>query len=159
MPNAMVVLKNEISRLARKEAKKYAAPLNARVSAISRNVVQKRRQITALEKRVARLEKLATSSPAVSVSVPPAELDKARVSPRLVKSQRRRLKINQQQLARLCKVSVAAVRSWEQGRTLPRKENLISFVAVRKLGVKEARRRLGLPAVLRKKVRRPRKKK
>ncbi len=165
MPNILVVLKSEITRLSRKEAKKYMLPLKERLSIISRNIILKKQEIAQLEKRVARLEKLAAASATAAPSVPPAEIDKARVTPRLVKSQRKRLKISQQQLAQLLGVSAAAVRSWEQGRTLPRKENLVSFVAIRKLGVKEARRRLGLPVIRRKKaiagkkVRRQRKRK
>ena len=162
MPNIMVVLKSEITRLSRKEAKKYVLPFKKRLSVVTRNITLKKRQIVQLEKRIGCLEKLIASDRTVLAPVPSAaseELDKVRVSPRLVKSQRKRLKISQQQLAKLLKVSVAAVRSWEQGRTSPRKENLASFVEIRRLGVKEARRRLGLPTVLRKKVRRPRKKK
>jgi len=161
----LVVLKSEITRLSRKEARKYVNPLKEKLSAVSRNIVLKKRQIALLEKRVSRLEKLAATSASAEPSVPPAEFDKVRVSPRLVKSQRKRLRISQPQLAKLVGVSAAAVRSWEQGRTLPRKENLIAFVAIRKLGVKEARRRLGLPIIRRKKaaakkkVSRPRKKK
>ena len=165
MANILVVLKSEITRLSRKEAKKYVLPLKERLSIISRNIVLKKQKIAQLEKRVARLERLAAASATAPPSVPSAEVDKARISPRLVKSQRRRLKISQQQLAQLLGVSAAAVRSWEQGRTLPRKENLTTFLAIRKIGVKEARRRLGLPVIRRKKargvkkVRRPRKKK
>ena len=152
MPNILVVLKSEITRLSRKEAKKYVAPLKEKLSVVSRNIILKKRQIAQLEKRVSRLEKLAVSSVPDSPAVPSEELEKVRVSPRLVKSQRKRLKISQPQLAKLLGVSAAAVRSWEQGRTLPRKENLIAFVAIRKLGVKEARRRLGLPIIRRKKA-------
>ena len=152
MPNILGVLKSEITRLSRKEAKKYVAPLKEKLSVVSRNIILKKRQIAQLEKRVSRLEKLAVSSVPDSPAVPSEELEKVRVSPRLVKSQRKRLKISQPQLAKLLGVSAAAVRSWEQGRTLPRKENLIAFVAIRKLGVKEARRRLGLPIIRRKKA-------
>jgi DNA-binding transcriptional regulator YiaG len=152
MPNILVVLKSEISRLSRKEAKKYVEPIKKKLSDISRNAGLKKRQIGQLEKRVARLEKLLASARSAAPASSSGELDKVRVSPRLVKSQRKRLKINQEQLARLLKVSAAAVRSWEQGRTLPRRENLAAFVAIRKLGVKEARQRLGLPPIRRKKA-------
>jgi len=53
-------------------------------------------------------------------------------------------------------VSVAAVRSWEQGRSQPRGSNLAAFVSVRRLKLTAARERLGITPV-RKKRGRPKK--
>ncbi len=156
MPDFARAVKEEITRLAKKEVKKAVGPLNARVRELSRTVSSQEKQIAGLEKTVARQENELRQASPVPEAAPPEEVKKARISPRLVKTQRKRLKLNQTQFAQLLNVSVAAVRSWEQGRAMPKKDTLATFVAVRKLKPREAWERLEIPPPARKK---PRKKK
>jgi len=154
MPNFAKAIKEEITRLARKEMKKASGPLNDRVRQLSRTVSSQGKTIARLEKTVSKQEKELREAAPVPEVAPPEEVKKARISPRLVKTQRKRLKLNQSDFARLLNVSVAAVRSWEQGRALPKEETMATFVAVRKLKPKEAWERLGIAPPARKKARR-----
>ena len=156
MPDFARAVKEEIVRLAKKEVKQAVGPLNARVRELSRAVSSQEKKIAGLEKTVSRQEEELRQADPVPETAPPEEVKKARISPRLVKTQRKRLKLNQTQFARLLNVSVAAVRSWEQGRAMPKKDTLATFVAVRKLKPREAWDRLEIPPPVKKK---PRKKK
>lgn len=162
MPDFAKAIKDEITRLARKEAKKMFGPLTVRIRSLSGTVSGQEKQIARLEKTVARQEKELRESAPVPEAARPEEVKKARISPRLVKTQRKRLKLNQNDFARLLSVSVAAVRSWEQGRALPKEETMATLVAVRKLKPQDAWERLGITPPVKKKARKkkrnPRKK-
>ncbi len=156
MPDFARAIKEEITRLAKKEVKKAAAPLHNRIRSLVRTVSAQEKKIARLEKTAARQDKELRASSPVPESAPPEEVKKARISPRLVKAQRKRLKLNQNDFARLLNVSVAAVRSWEQGRALPKEDTMATFVAVRKLKTKAAWERLGITPPARKKTRKKR---
>jgi DNA-binding transcriptional regulator YiaG len=150
MPDFARSIKEEISRLAKKEVRKAAAPLHARIRSLVKTVSGQEKKIARLEKVATRQEKVLLKSAPVPEAARPEEVKKARISPRLVKTQRKRLKLNQADFARLLSVSVAAVRSWEQGRALPKEGTMATFVAVRKLKPKEAWDRLGIAGPKRK---------
>lgn len=148
------VLKEEITRLSRKEVKKSAVPLGKKLAKLSRVISRQKRTVVELERRINRMGKLLEATRPAPSAAPEAEVKKARISPRLVKTQRKRLKLNQADFARLLGVSVAAVRSWEQGRSTPRGSNLAVFVSVRRLKRGEACARLGLQPKRKQKPRR-----
>lgn len=156
MPDFAKAIKEEITRLAKKEVKKASGPLNNRIRSLSRTVSAQEKKIVRLEKTVNKQEKELRQAAPVPEVAPPEEVKKARISPRLVRTQRKRLKLNQGDFAKLLNVSVAAVRSWEQGRALPKEETMATFVAVRKLKTKEAWARLGITPPARKKPRKQR---
>ncbi len=162
MPDFAKAIKEEITRLAKKEVKKAAGPLNARIRSLQKTVSGQEKEIARLARTVARQDRELRQAAPVPEAAPPEEVKKARISPRLVKTQRKRLKLNQADFARLLNVSVAAVRSWEQGRAMPKEETMATFVAVRKLKPGEAWERLGITPPARKKPgrkRRPRREK
>lgn len=156
MADIAKLLKDEITRLARKEVKKNVVPLRTKLISLSRTVSRQQKALDSLEKTIARQNKLLAEAPALSEAVSEEAVKKSRVSPRLVKIQRKRLKLNQSDFARLLCVSVATVRSWEQGRSQPRRSNLAAFVSVRRLKLTAARERLGITSV-RKRRGRPKK--
>ena len=69
----------------------------------------------------------------------------ARLSPGLILTLRRRLKITQAELAKLVGVSTVAVGLWESSSTHPRRETKARIVALRSLGRREVRRLLAKP--------------
>ncbi len=152
MVNMAKVLKDEIARLSRREVKKSASPLGKKMVVLSRTVSRQKKIIAELTKKIDRMEKLVGASQTTPSAAPVEEVKKARISPRLVKTQRKRLKLNQAGFAKLLGVSVAAVRSWEQGRSVPRGANLAVFVSVRKLKRSEAYDRLGIKPKRKKRV-------
>ncbi|MFC1806013.1 helix-turn-helix domain-containing protein [Planctomycetota bacterium] len=88
---------------------------------------------SAAEERKAELPKLKAD---------PAEVEKARLSPGLIKKLRKRLAISQAELAELIDVSTTTVAFWEQGRNRPTEESKAAIVALRKLGRRDVKRML-----------------
>lgn len=154
MTDMAKVLKEEITRLARKEAKRYAFPLKKKITGLSRVITKQKSVLANLEKQVGLLKKMSKETRSEPVLAVPAEIKKARLSPRLIKSQRKRLRLNQENFARLLGVSVAAVRSWEQGRSSPVERNLAACVGIRRLKKTEAYNRLGIKPTRKKRAKR-----
>jgi DNA-binding transcriptional regulator YiaG len=143
MPNLASVLKEEIQRLARKEAKAHAGPLQKAVARYRRDIASLKRQLDDAKKRITYLEAKARdqiAAPADGASVP----ESARFSTTSVKSQRRRLGFSAKDYGRLIGVSGLTVYNWEQGKSRPRQTQLASLVAVRGIGKREALKRLEL---------------
>ena len=108
----MSVLKSEISRLARKEAKQVVAPVK-KVSANYRGLIAGlRKQIDALQKEVAVLKK-ATPFPAKALATAQAPEGRFWISGKGVKTLRKRLGLTQKAFAGLVGVSVPTVVNWE----------------------------------------------
>jgi DNA-binding XRE family transcriptional regulator len=78
----------------------------------------------------------------VAAPPPPQEAKGVRFSARSVKAQRARLGLSAKDFGRLVGVSALTVYSWESGKSRPRKKQLAGLAAVRRLGKREARKRL-----------------
>ena len=113
MANVMSVLKSEISRLARKEAKQVVAPVK-KVSANYRGLIAGlRKQIDALQKEVATLKRAA---PRAEKALAAAQAPQGRfwITGKGVKALRRKLGLTQAKFAKLVGVSVPTVIKWEK---------------------------------------------
>lgn len=138
-------LKSEITRLARKEVKAATTPMQKKLTTLSRDLAQKKREVTELQQKISRMEKKLDKFQPDMPSVSHEELENARFGPKLLKSQRKRLKLDQYQMAELMNTSVYTIRAWEQGRSNPKdRETLALLVAIRKMGVGEVREKLGI---------------
>jgi DNA-binding transcriptional regulator YiaG len=134
-------LKNEISRLARKEAKAIAAPATKAVARYRHEIAQLKRQIREQQKSIAHLA--SQQSKAAENGKPAEDLDSGRrFSAKSVKAQRRRTGLSAADYAKIVGVSALTVYNWESGKTRPRKEQLAALVAARGLGKRDARRKL-----------------
>lgn len=138
MPNLAGVLKGEIQRLARKEARASVKPLKKLVSALRRRVAQQRRQIAELER--------ATRRAVSTARVPEAresEGSQIRFSPEWVKTHRKKLKMSRRVYAKLIGVSAQSIFGWESGRTRPRRGALESWRRIRSMGKRALKALLG----------------
>lgn len=153
MSNFAKAIKDEITRLAKREVRRAYRPLNDRLRQLSRTVSAQEKKIAGFEKLVAKQEKEIRQAAPVPEAAPLEEVKKSRISPRLVKIQRKRLQLTQHQFADLLSVSVAAVRSWEQGRAMPKADTMATFIAVRKLKPEEVWDRLEITPPVKKKAR------
>ena len=138
MPNIAAVLKAEISRLAKKEAK-------AATTKLQRASVQYRSDIAKLKKLVGQQAKDLLAVRKQKQGQPQATeetTDNARFSARSVKAQRKRLGLSALDYGKLVGVSGLTIYSWESGKSRPRKAQLAGFVAVRGIGKREAARKL-----------------
>lgn len=143
MANLAKTLKDEISRLARREirsemssTRKAVAQYRREIAKLKRQVDEQRRKIEFLERQ----EKRRVGKPQVEEQV----VEKARFSARGLHSHRQKLGLSAADYAKLVGVSMLSVYNWESGKSRPRDTQLTKLVAVRDLGVREARKRLEL---------------
>ena len=158
-------LKETIARGARRQVRIVLTPLR-------RELLRLRKKVTGLEATVIALRrsakgwkrfmKAAPEIPQVSVE----EAKASRLSPRLVRSLRKRLGLSQTALASLVGVSAPAVAHWESGNSTPAGKNRVNLVALRKVGKREVKELLARrvkktaarkPSTRRHRARRPRK--
>jgi len=137
MANIASVLKEEISRLARREVKRE-------ISGLKRSATTYRSEIAALKRRVQDLERQlrkvdregrqAKLTTATDDSVAPG----TRFSAKSMASQRRRLGLSAAECGMLIGASAQSVYNWEEGRARPRATHLPAIFALRHLGRRQA---------------------
>ena len=142
MENLIHALRNEITRLAKKEAKGQITPLKAASAKYRRDIAELKRVTSDLEKRLAHLEQQERKR---ATKPPPQELAQGtRFFPKGLKSHRARLGLSAEDYGLLAGVSGKMIYKYESGKTKPRRAQVAKLVAVRDLGKREARRRLAL---------------
>lgn len=142
MPNIGVVLKDEITRLAKKVLKTQVAPLQASAAAHRRHIAAMKRQISALEKEVARLRKAAPGRAPAAASDEDSGQPPLRFQAKGLRSLRARLGLSAEEFGKLAGVSGQSVYNWEAEKTVPRRAQLQSLSRLRSLGKREVRKML-----------------
>lgn len=142
MPNIGAVLRDEIARLTRRSTRPTIMPLKKDVSELKRIVREQREAIFRLSRDNARLIADLTSRIARLPEVSQQQALKVRISPRLIKAQRNRLNLSQEEFGKLLGVSGHTVFLWEHKKVAPRPKIRGAFAAVRQFGRREARERL-----------------
>ena len=141
MPDIVKVLKDEVSRLARKEIRSACDPLYKQLQVLKKTVRDQRDTIAKLQKNLARLE-VRTPSPSQVIKEEQNEADNVRISPASIKRHRKRLKISQTEMGKLLKVSTNTVVRWEAGTSKPRAQYRPGLARLRDLGIKNVRKLL-----------------
>jgi DNA-binding transcriptional regulator YiaG len=140
MPNIAVVLREEITRLARKEVKTQTGALRKASSEQRKKIAEMRRQISELQRKVALLEKQMSKD---SDGKTGAGKDRSfRFSPKGLRSNRKRLGLSASDFGKLVGVTGQTVYMWEREATRPREQQLDALAALRSMGKKEASARL-----------------
>lgn len=139
MPNVASVLKDEITRLARKEARAHSAPLKKANAQYRRDIAALKRQVQALTREVGDLQRQQARAGRSSQRNGSGEV---RFSPSWVKAHRERLELSAADYAELVGVSALTIYNWEKGKTRPRQEQLAAWAEIRGLGKREAWKRL-----------------
>lgn len=146
MPNIAAVLKAEISRVARKEAR-------AETEALKRTSASQRAEIASLKRRVQELEKLlktlSRTSARTALKAPEETLAESEANPAGLRfraegmaSNRKRLGLSAADFGLLVGATGQSVYSWEQGKSKPRAKNLAAIAALRGVGKREVMARL-----------------
>jgi DNA-binding transcriptional regulator YiaG len=141
MPNLATVLREEIRRLARKETKVLVDSTRKATTQHRRDIAELKRTVAALQKEVGFLRKMETARGG-KLQVENTELEGTRFSSKSVRAQRRRLGLSRSDFGRLLGVSSQSIYNWENDESRPRSEAMEALVAIRKMGKKEAVRRL-----------------
>jgi DNA-binding transcriptional regulator YiaG len=154
MPNFAAVIKAEIARLSKKEAKLATSQLKrasvqyrSDIAKLKRLLGQQEKEIKLLKRKVGQQ----SQTPAAADG-----LEGVRYSARSVKAQRQRLGLSAADYGKLVGVSGLTIYNWEHGSTTPRQTQLAALVAVRGIGKREALKKLAkvTPETARKKRRR-----
>jgi DNA-binding transcriptional regulator YiaG len=140
MPNIATALKSEISRLARKVIRAEVDPLKKTVAQQRTHIAALRRQFEALERSVKRTSKVTKRAEASSTPGDKGLVLRFRASG--LASHRKRLGLSAADFGSLLGVSGQSVYKWEAGEVKPRRSQLQAIAEVRKLGRREAEKRL-----------------
>ena len=130
MPNIANILKEEITRLARKEVR-------IETEKLKKASAQYRSDIAALKRQVASLEKqLGHSVKAASKGLEPSgePSTKFRFSANRLVAQRKKLGVSAGDMGTLIGVSAQTIYNWEAGKSRPRQQQLAAIAAVRGIG-------------------------
>ena len=137
MPNIATALKNEISRIARKEVR-------AETLQIKKQSAHYRSEIASLKRLVAALDRLLRrhSKGGSTASVAPEEKEPAadglRFRVKGFADHRRRLGLSAAQAGALLGVSGQSIYHWEAGKAKPRASQMPAIAALRKLSKSQA---------------------
>jgi len=139
MPNIGTLLKQEISRLCRREIRCEVATVKKASAAYRRDIAALKRQVQALERNSKVLVKRTATAAGTPSSLPDRPV---RFVAKGLRSLRTRLGLSAKQLSLLLGVSEQSVYNWEAKKTTPRKEQFAAIIGMRDLGKREAQERL-----------------
>ena len=144
MPNIAKVLKEEISRISRHEAKVATAPIRKPTIRLRKDVADLKTRLATLEKTYKDIQAIMAKCRAAQPEPAPETGDKGWISGKGIKSLRKRLGLSQGEFARLVGVSKKAVVLWESkpGMLKLRDKTRAAVFAVRGIGARDAKQRL-----------------
>ena len=140
MSSIAVALKQEITRLARREARSLTKPLSKASTRFRTDIAALKRANAVAHAEIVRLQRQVLKSCAAPAPEVPAE--PVRYSAASVKAQRKRLGLSAANFAKLVGVSSKTIYQWEHGAARPRSAQVKAFAAVRGIGKTEANARL-----------------
>lgn len=145
MPNLNTVLRDEISRLARKEIRQQVGATQKAVARYRGEIAELKRRVNQLERRLGFIEnqekKRLTAEPSETQVT---DGKRPRFSPSWVKKHREKVGLSAADYGRLVGVSGLTIYNWEKGASSPRDKQLMAWGEVRGLGKREAHKRLEL---------------
>ena len=136
MSNIASALKDEITRLARKE-------IRAETEGFKKTSAQFRSEVSALKKQVASLEKIVSrlsKSAAAGKKAKATPIDETRVRFRAkgLIALRQRLGLSATDMGALLGVSAQTIYNWESEKSRPRQPQLVAFASMRGIGKRQA---------------------
>lgn len=137
MPNIASLLKDEITRLARKEIRAAIEPLRKQATIQRREIAALKRDRDQLSRMVKKSVR-AVRSDSIDDS-PQSGRSSPRFSATGFKTLRAKLGLSAEQMGRLTGVSGQSIYNWESGHSRPRAAQLQQILRVRKLGKRAAR--------------------
>jgi DNA-binding transcriptional regulator YiaG len=137
-------MRDEITRLARKEIRQQVEPLKKTNAQLRRSVATLKGELAALQRTLRFLE--SQEKRRLETPPQPEESKSVRFSPNWLKADRRRLALSAEDYGRLVGVSSVTIYSWESGKSKPSAQRLAAWAEVRGIGKREAKQRLELLA-------------
>ncbi len=140
MPDIARVLKEEITRLARRETRGQVDKLKKAALQHQRDIAALKRQLRAMERQISAMER--RPAPASDSSPDESAAPRLRFVPKGLKAHRDRLGLSAADYAKLLGVSGQTIHNWERGATTPRQEQKAKLAELRGVGKREAKARL-----------------
>jgi len=138
MPNIGVLLKQEITRLSRREIRVETQTTKQASSQYRRDIAALKRELVTLKRQVALLHRANKSAAPANGS----DGKKVRFVAKGLRSQRSRLGLSAGDYGKLVGVSAQSVYNWEQEHSIPRSQQVVAIAALRSIGKREAVARL-----------------
>jgi DNA-binding transcriptional regulator YiaG len=137
MPNIALLLKDEITRIARRETRAHVKALTKTLRASRSEIAALKRRAMALERELRNLQRSdRRSRQEASASGPPGK--QPRFSAKSLASQRNRLQLSAQDCGLLVGASAQSIYNWEQGKARPHAKHIVAIAALRSLGKRQA---------------------
>jgi DNA-binding transcriptional regulator YiaG len=140
MANIAVTLRQEITRLARREIRSQTQGLRKASAQYRRDIAELKRHTSELKSEIARLERRVGKD--VAPQVTEGDPAKVRFTAKGVISKRRSLEISAADYGKLIGVTGHTIYKWEHGTSRPRRAQLSALASIRRLGKIEALARL-----------------
>ena len=135
MPNIATALKEEISRIARKQVKSEVFALRKAATSHRKEIAELKRRAQSLEQS---LRRLGRTSEAKRETVVDDDSSPRRFSAKGLLSHRRRLGLSASDVGLLFGTTSQTVYNWEQGKSRPGIQHLPAIAALRTLGKRDA---------------------
>ncbi|MBC7484499.1 MAG: helix-turn-helix domain-containing protein [Rhizobacter sp.] len=144
MPNIASILKEEITRIARKEIRTEIASLRKVVSSHRSDIAELKRRALAAEKELSAIQKLLSKSrgPAAESSETNSPTTAPRFSAKAIATNRARLGLSAERFGKLVGVGGQSIYNWEAGTAYPSERYLSAIAQLKSIGKKEAMARL-----------------
>jgi len=145
MANLTSILNEQIRRLARREIRAQSKIIRRLTAQHRRDIAALKRQVASLRKTVAFLEaqeRRRVSRPVAVAAGAQGADSNLRFRSDGLKSHRARLGLSAADYGRLVGASGLSVYHWESGKARPRKAQVVKLASVRRLGKREALKRL-----------------
>jgi|SRR5690348_9610634 DNA-binding transcriptional regulator YiaG len=136
MPNIGAVLRDEITRLSRKESRRQINSTKRMSALHRRDIALLKRQITQLERQVKALSR--RSPGALPAPESSAAGTKFRFVAKGLRSQRTRLGLSAADFGKLIGVSAQSVYNWESEKARPRASQIAKVAQLRMIGKRQA---------------------
>jgi DNA-binding transcriptional regulator YiaG len=140
MPNIAALLKEEITRLARRELRRQTMVMRKASAQYRRHIAALKREAGKLARQVARLEASVYDNSRATAA--PAAAGRVRFAAKGLRAQRERLDLSAADYAKLAGVSAQSIYNWERGIARPRPQQIAMLAAMRGMKKREARARL-----------------
>ena len=141
MPNIATVLKEEITRLVRKELKAETESLKKASTRYRSEIAELKRRIAGLEQQLKAVQRQGRKQAPVSAASTELE-SKVRFRADGLKGHRERLGLSAPALASILSVSPQTIYNWETGTSKPSKDQVVKIAILRKMGKREVQERL-----------------
>jgi DNA-binding transcriptional regulator YiaG len=143
MPNFAAALKDEISRLVRKELKGDIGALRKTIATQRAEIAELKRRAKALEQSMRGAARSAREKESPLTTAPAASNTPLRFSSKGLATHRKRLGLSAAQVGLLVGTSGQSVYLWESGAVRPSEKHMPAIAALRSMGIREIAAKLG----------------